>query len=51
MRTLLATDQDPTKDLRFEDQVKRSRFKSITTKEARAWQNIFPGRHEPTAET
>ncbi len=27
----------PTKDLRFGDQVKRSRLKSITTKEARAW--------------
>ena len=40
-----------TKDLPFEDQVKRSRFKSITTREARAWQDILPGKHELTSET
>ena len=40
-----------TKDLSFDDQVKRSRLKSITTNEARAWQNIFPGRHELMPET
>lgn len=39
------------KDLPFDDQVKRSRFKSITIKEFHTWQNILLGRHELTPET
>lgn len=39
------------KDLPFHGQVGRSRFKSISAKEARAWQNILPGRRELTPET